>query len=76
MKEAILWKIILVWIMADNATICLFDIKLYLNQGWFMVNWTILNKFQGNSDQNTTIFIQKNTSENVVCKMTPISSRP
>ena len=33
----------------------------YLKQCWFIVNWTLRNKLQGNSNQNTKIFIHEKT---------------
>ena len=48
----------------------------YLNQCWNIVNWILGNKFQWNFHQNTTIFIQENAFENVVCKMASISCWP
>ena len=41
----------------------------YLNEWWFIINWTLENKFQWNLNKNTTIFILENEFENVVCKM-------
>ena len=47
----------------------------FLNEWWIIANKTLGNKFQiGN--QNTTIFIQENWFENVVCKMAAILFRP
>ena len=41
----------------------------YLNQCWLIVNRTLGNTFQGNSNRNSIIFIlKKNTLENVVCQ--------
>ena len=34
-----------------------------------------MNKFQWNFNQTTKIFVHKNASENIVCKMTTIVSR-
>ena len=47
----------------------------YLNQNWLIVNWTLRNKLQWNSNQNTKLFIHENAFENVVCKMAAILSR-
>ena len=47
-----------------------------LNQSWNSINWTHGNKFQWIFNQNTTIFIQQNAFENVVCKVSSILSRP
>ena len=38
----------------------------------FFVNWTYRNKLQWNSNQNTTLFINENAFENVVCEMAAI----
>ena len=48
----------------------------YMNQGLTIVNQTLTNKLQGNLNQNTNLFIHENASENIVCKMTTILSRP
>ena len=54
----------------------LFGSNDFLNQCWFIVNWTIENKFQGNFDQTMTISIQWNSFEKVVCKMVTILYLP
>ena len=38
------------------------------------VNWTIRNKSLWNLNQNTTIFIQENAYENIICIMLPFCS--
>ena len=48
----------------------------YLNQCWFIVNWTLTNKLQWNFNRNSSIFIQENGIENVVWKMVAILSCP
>ena len=48
----------------------------YLNQCWYIVNWTQWNKFQWNVNRNSYIFIQENPFEKVVWKMAAILSRP
>ena len=45
------------------------------NQCSLTVNWTLENKLQWNSNQNTKIFIQGNAFENVVCETAVILSR-
>ena len=47
----------------------------YLNKCWFIVNLTLKNNFQWNFYQNIKLFIQENTSENIVCEMALILSR-
>ena len=47
----------------------------YLNQCWFILNWTLRNKFHWNFNQNTKSFIHKNASESIVCEMGAILSR-
>ena len=42
----------------------------HLNQCWHIINW---NKFQWNLNHNTTIFIQENGINNVICKMVILS---
>ena len=48
----------------------------YLNQFNLIFNWTVSYKLQWNLNQNTTIFIQQNKTENDVCKKSFILSRP
>ena len=47
----------------------------YLNQYWFIVNWTPRNKHQWSFNQNTKLFIHQNASENLACEMAAILSR-
>ena len=47
----------------------------YLNQCWVIDNWTLRNKPQWNSNQNTTLSIHENASENIVCEAAAILSR-
>ena len=47
----------------------------YRNQFWFIVNWTLRNKFRWNFNQNRKLFIHENASENVLCEMTAILFR-
>ena len=47
----------------------------YLNQCWVIVNWTLRNKLQWHFIQNMKLFIHENASQNIVCKMTAISTR-
>ena len=44
----------------------------YLNQCWFIVKWTLGNKFQWNKNKNCSLFIKKHAFENVVCEMVAI----
>ena len=46
-----------------------------LNQCWLIVNWTLRNKFKGNSIKKTKLSIHKNAFENVICEMAAILSR-
>ena len=48
----------------------------YMNQCWYIVNWTLRKKFQWNFNQNSKSFIQENAFESVVCEMSAILSRP
>ena len=41
----------------------------FLNQCWFIVNWTLRNKLEWNFNQNTKLFIRGNAYENIVCEM-------
>ena len=47
----------------------------HLNQCCLIVNFTLRNKLEWNFNQNSSIFIQENTFENVVCEMAAILSR-
>ena len=58
------------WLVAWSAT------SHYLNQCWDIVNWTLMNKLQWNFNRYSSIFIQENGFENVVCEMASILSRP
>ena len=57
------------WLVAFSAP------SHYLNQFWFVVNWTLRSNFLWNSNRNTTLFIDENASDNVVCEMADILSR-
>ena len=48
----------------------------YLNQCWNIVNWILRNRLQWNLNQNSDIFIEKHSFENVVWEIMSISSRP
>ena len=48
----------------------------YVNQCWIIVNWALANIFQWKFNQNTTLFIEENAHENVVCEMASILPRP
>ena len=48
----------------------------FLDQCWNTFDWTPGNKLQWNFNQNSYIFIQGNTLENIVCKMALIFSHP
>ena len=50
------------WLVVSSAP------SHYLNQCWFIVDWTPGNKFQSNSSRNSIIFIQENASQIVVCQ--------
>ena len=45
-------------------------------QCWVIALWTLRNKLQLNYNQYTKLFINENTSENIVCKMAAILSQP
>ena len=47
----------------------------YLNQCWHIVNWTLRNKLQWNSNQNTKLFIHENAFQNVIWEMAAILFR-
>ena len=48
----------------------------YLNQCWYIVNWTLRIKLQWNFNWNSYICFQENAFEKVVCKMAANLSRP
>ena len=47
----------------------------YLNQCWFIVNWTLRNKLQRNSNQNTKLSTHGNGYKNIVSEMAAICPR-
>ena len=47
----------------------------YLNHCWAIINWTLTDKLQWNFNQNTKLFIYKNTPENIIWEMAAILSR-
>ena len=47
----------------------------YLNQCWFIVNWTLGNKHHRNLNQDTKLFIHENVFEIVVWEMAAILLR-
>ena len=47
----------------------------YLNQCWFIVNWTLGTKLKWSFNKNTKLFFNENASENIVCEMAVILSR-
>ena len=54
------------WLVAYSAP------SQYLNQCWFIVNWTLRNKLQWNSNQNSKNLIHEKAFENVVCEKAAI----
>ena len=47
----------------------------YLNQCWLIVNWTLRNRLQLDSNQNDKFFIHDNSFGNDICEMAAILSR-
>ena len=47
----------------------------YLNECWYIVNWTLRKKCQWNINRNSNIFIQENAFVRVVCEISAILSR-
>ena len=47
----------------------------YLNRCWVIVQLTLKNKLQWNSNQNAKLFIHENAFQNAVCEMASILSR-
>ena len=45
----------------------------YRNQCWNIANWTLMTKLQWNLNRNWYIFIHKNATENLVCKLVSAS---
>ena len=54
----------------------MFGAKPLTTQCWFIVNWILKITLQWNSYQNIIIFIQRKTSENVICNMVAIFRDP
>ena len=54
----------------------MFIIKKYLNQLCHIVNWTLGNKCQSNSNQYKIIVIQENAFDNAVYEMAAILFDP
>ena len=52
-----------IWLVACSAP------SHYLNQCCNILNWTLENKLQWKFNQNSSIFIEKNSFENVICEM-------
>ena len=50
--------------------------SIWMNQCWFFDNWTLRNEFRWDLNQCTTLFIRKNVSQNIFCKVTAIWSWP
>ena len=46
----------------------------YLNQCWVIIDWTLRNKLQWKCNQFSKLFIDENSSENIVCEMAAIWS--
>ena len=59
------------WAHSQNEP---WKISHYLTQCWLIVNWTLGNKLQWNSNWNRKLFIQENAFENVVYVMVTILS--
>ena len=57
------------WLVACSAP------SHYLNQFWRIVNWTRGNKFHGNSNRNSIIFIQENVFKLSSARMAALLSR-
>ena len=60
---------------SDNGSMHIRHPNHYLNQCWVIVNWTLMNTFQWNFNQNSYIFIQKYAFENVSCETAAICLR-
>ena len=61
---------------SDNRFVAWSAPSHYLNQCWYIVNWTHGNKFQWNVNRKLYIFIQENVFEIVVRELVAILSRP
>ena len=66
----------LITIGADNGLSPGQRQAIYLEQSWNIVNWIPRNKLQWNFNQNSSIFIQENAFDDVICKVSSILSRP
>ena len=49
---------------------------IWTNAAWNIVNWTLIDKLQWSFNRNSSIFIQENVFESVVCEMAAMLSRP
>ena len=50
-------------------------ITYYFYQYWLIVSWTLRNKLQWNSNQNTKPFVHENAFEDVICEMGVVCPR-
>ena len=58
------------WLVVWSVPSC------YLNQCYNIANWTLRNKLQWHFDRNSSIFVQENAFEGIVCEMAAILFRP
>ena len=70
-----LWKSKQVWNWFTQWLVDFSVTSHCVNQYWLILTWAIGNKFQWNFNQNTTVFLEENWFENVVCEMAFKSSR-
>ena len=61
---------------SDNGFVPWTEPSHYLNQCWYIVNWTLRNMIQLNFSRNQNIFIQEKALQNDICEMASILSRP
>ena len=61
--------------LAQVMAWCVTALSHCLSQCWFIVNWTIRNKFQWNFNENNKFSIDVNASESIICEMAAILSK-
>ena len=77
----LLWPNDTIWLYRPGSALaqvmawCVTALSHCLSQCWFIVNWTIRNKFQWNFNENNKFSIDVNASESIICEMAAILSK-
>ena len=82
-RKALIWSIFAVSLKKLLRCRCFWTLWRFVFRVCFengddhikIVNWTLRNKLQWNSNRNSNIFTQENAFESVVCEMAAILSR-